>query len=225
MEGTLPLLSEPEPHLRWRDPRRYDWTGRRRSRRWVGGTRHNTSRATKWNNNDEGAKQQAVGAASQLTLREGVMANYTLRWDQNLPANQRFVVLAAFNNEAVLDKNTGLVWEKSPQSTGAPWASACFDCLNKVVGRQRGWRLPSIVELTSLLDPSVGPVPTGGLILPAGHPFTNVHSAEYWSATTTAEDPTRAWFVYFEDGHTGSFPKDRTFWVWCVRGGMNTSVY
>ncbi len=25
MEGLLPLLSEPDPHLRWRDPRRYDW--------------------------------------------------------------------------------------------------------------------------------------------------------------------------------------------------------
>ena len=30
-------------------------------------------------------------------------------WDQKLPASQRFVVLAAFNNQAVLDKETGLV--------------------------------------------------------------------------------------------------------------------
>ena len=153
------------------------------------------------------------------------MANYTLRWDQNLPAANRFVVLAAFNSEAVLDKNTGLVWEKSPQSPGAPWANACFDCLNKVVGRQRGWRLPSIVELTSLLDPSAGPVPTGGLILPTGHPFTNVESREYWSATTTAEDPNRAWFVFFEDGHTGSMTKSKPFLLWCVRGPMNADRY
>jgi hypothetical protein len=73
--------------------------------------------------------------------------NYTLRWDQALPAAQRFVVLAAFNNEAVLDKNTGLVWEKSPQTTTNTWLGACHDCLNKTIGGQKGWRLPSIPEL------------------------------------------------------------------------------
>ena len=153
------------------------------------------------------------------------MANYTLRWDQNLKAAQRFVVLAAFNNEAVLDKNTGLVWEKSPQTPGAPWANACVDGLNKVVGRQKGWRLPSIVELSSLIDPSAGPVPTGGLLLPKGHPFTNVYSLQYWSATTTADDPNRAWFVFLEDGYTGSFIKSTSYQLWCVRGPMNADRY
>lgn len=39
--------------------------------------------------------------------------NHTLRWDTNHPSASRFVKLAAFNNEAVLDKNTGLVWEQA----------------------------------------------------------------------------------------------------------------
>lgn len=153
------------------------------------------------------------------------MANYTLRWDQKLPVKQRFVVLAAFNNQAVLDQETGLVWEKSPQAESDTWANVCFRCLNNAVGGRRGWRLPSVVELTTLLDPSVAPVPTGGLLLPAGHPFTSVQSANYWSATTTADDPTRAWFVFFEDGHTGSFPKTRVQHAWYVRGGMNADQY
>lgn len=146
-------------------------------------------------------------------------------WDQKLPASQRFVVLAAFNNQAVLDKETGLVWEKSPQAESDTWANVCFRCLNNAVGGRRGWRLPSVVELTTLLDPSVAPVPTGGLLLPAGHPFTSVQSANYWSATTTADDPTRAWFVFFEDGHTGSFPMTKVQYAWCVRGGMNADQY
>lgn len=35
-------------------------------------------------------------------------------WDQKLPAATRFVVLMDWNNEAVLDRETGLVWEQAP---------------------------------------------------------------------------------------------------------------
>jgi hypothetical protein len=89
--------------------------------------------------------------------------------DKVLPAAQRFVVLAAFNNDAVRDNNTGLVWEKSPQTATATWNGARFTFINKNVGGQKGWRLPSIPDLASLIDPSVAlPGPT----LPAGIPLT-----------------------------------------------------
>jgi hypothetical protein len=45
-----------------------------------------------------------------------------------------------------------------------------------------------------LIDPSVAPP---GPTLPLGHPFQNVQSASYWSATTIAETPTNAWNVFF----------------------------
>src|SRR5262249_15328144 len=32
-------------------------------------------------------------------------------WDQMLPASTRFIVLSNFNSEAVLDRETGLVWQ------------------------------------------------------------------------------------------------------------------
>jgi len=95
------------------------------------------------------------------------------------------------------------------------------------VGGQKGWRLPSIVELMSLIDPAVAvPGPT----LPPGHPFTNVLSSGYWTATTDAEDPTRAWLVDFAHGIAFGRIKTPTVgggsdYVWSVRGAMQESVY
>ena len=119
-------------------------------------------------------------------------------WDQKLAcptiANcPRFVVLTNWNSEAVLDKETGLVWERSPLTTTHTWIDARFQCTGRTTGNRKGWRLPSVHELTSLVNPTqVSPA------LPPGNPFTNIQTAGftgYWSATTNAESPTDAGFV------------------------------
>jgi hypothetical protein len=77
--------------------------------------------------------------------------NHTLRWDTNNPSGSRFTT--AFTG-AVLDKNTGLVWEQAPSETFRFWEKvspapegATNHCINKEVGNTRGWRLPSVAEL------------------------------------------------------------------------------
>jgi Protein of unknown function (DUF1566) len=139
-------------------------------------------------------------------------------WDQTLPASTRFVVLSNFSNAAVLDRETGLVWEQSPSTTTLTWESAQVACLTKNVGGRRGWKLPSIQELASLVDPTASSPE-----LPAGHPFTNVQSSDYWSATTSANSDT-AWVVFFNDGFVGGDHKSITVYVWCVRGGPGGDV-
>ena len=162
----------------------------------------------------------------------GQEGNHTLRWDQHLPAAQRFIVLAAFNSEAVLDKNTGLVWERSPDSPPKNWYGTDLLCIDKIIGGQKGWRLPSIPELTSLIAPSGGAPP-----LPPDHPFLNVKPGVYWSATTVVghipfstvdEDRSSAWGVdfSFRPGPVGGYGKTSNFsHSWCVRGGMNADQY
>lgn len=143
-------------------------------------------------------------------------------WSQKLPAATRFVVLTDWNSEAVLDRETGLVWERSPATRVETWSNARFTCVNKIVGGRKGWRLPAITELTSLIDPSViSSEPT----LPSGHPFVGVLSVGYWSATTTAIDPRSAWNVLFGLGAVGANSKTDDDQVWCVRGGMNADQY
>lgn len=120
--------------------------------------------------------------------------------------------------EGLLDNETGLVWEKGPFSTPVSWVSAIIECTSRTTGDRKGWRLPSVHELASLL--------TGGFpALPSNHRFSNVQSAYYWSATTFAGNPTLAWSVHFGDGSVNPNFKELNGFIWCVRGGMNADAY
>jgi Protein of unknown function (DUF1566) len=165
-------------------------------------------------------KLDQVLAATKSSEKSSVKSgegNEMVRWDQVLPAEQRFVILPAFNSDAVLDKETGLVWEKSPQTTAVSSANVRLTCANKAVGGRKGWRLPSLPELASLVDPSVAsPGPT----LSSGHPFLNVQSTNYWSTSAHAENPALMWGVGFGNGGVLGLSKAFDQRAWCVRGGM-----
>jgi hypothetical protein len=154
-------------------------------------------------------------------------AGVTQNWDQNLPITSRFTVLSDFGGKAVRDNNTGLVWEQAPLDFVMPWAQATTSCLNKsvIAGGPRGWRLPSIVELLSLIN---------GNSPPPASVFTGALTANYWSATTVAWFPEElenvephqmAWVAIFSDGHLTRELKSQERRAWCVRGGMNADQY
>jgi hypothetical protein len=140
-------------------------------------------------------------------------------WSQILPAADRFQLV--MGGAAVLDKETGLVWVQSPDTTFPDWWIAQQSCINSPVGGRMGWRLPTIQELTSLVDPTQS-LPA----LPSGHPF-NVQSSLssfYWSATTNANpafSTSHAWGVNLGSGGVSpGVAKTSGFLVWCVRGGQ-----
>jgi hypothetical protein len=139
----------------------------------------------------------------------------TPSWDQTLPAATRFVVLSNMQNNAVLDRETGLVWEKAPSTDTTTWYNSLDACAHLNLGGRRGWRLPSVHELSSLIDTSVAVVPQ----LPVGHPFTIV-AATYWTASIRINQA--PWVVNLTDGNSSfvigtAGPYSR----WCVRGGQN----
>jgi hypothetical protein len=142
----------------------------------------------------------------------------TPSWDQTLPSSTRFIVLSNMSSNAVLDRETGLVWEQSPSTVTQSWEFAQLQCNFLAAGGRKGWRLPTIQDLASLVDPTV---PPPGPTLPPGHPFSNnVQQSGYWSASTFASGTTAAWFVNFLDGNGGPDDKTFTHFVWCVRGGQ-----
>jgi hypothetical protein len=143
-------------------------------------------------------------------------------WSQILPTSERFELV--MGGAAVLDKETGLVWEQSPDTTTRIWDDACNHCYMVTVGGRKGWRPPRIEELASLMDPSQIPGPT----LPSGYSdfFNNVQSAGYWSLSTYAPLTPYAWVGSFFSGHVIAAIKGTAlYYVWCVRGGQGYDGY
>jgi hypothetical protein len=138
-------------------------------------------------------------------------------WSEKITLG-RFV--DALGGAAVLDKETGLVWEKSPSTESRTWIYSIFHCANLKVGGRKGWHLPTIEQLASLVDTS-NTSPT----LPSGHPFNNVQAYLYWSATTGALDTNGAWSVDFVGGQVGNDYKGNNYPAWCVRGGQSHDAY
>jgi hypothetical protein len=104
-----------------------------------------------------------AGTASAVDLRD---------WGRKLPESERFVVLSQFNNAAVLDKETQLVWEKTAYSATS-WISAHISCGAVSTGGRRGWRLPTRPELASLMVPGATSMPT----------VFGIPTGTYWTAT------------------------------------------
>jgi len=137
-------------------------------------------------------------------------------WDKQINGAGRFQVLSQFGGEAVLDKETGLVWEQSPDTGTRTWINSQTHCYIREVGGRKGWRLPTVEELASLVDPD-----QANPALPSGHPFSSVQTTlAYWSATTSAELNSNAWHVGFAAGAIGAeVGKTASNFTWCVRGG------
>jgi hypothetical protein len=135
--------------------------------------------------------------------------------------NSRFAVYecdtASGADDVVFDKETGLVWERYPDPDKQESRDAAIVySYSKAVAKRKGWRLPTIEELLSLVDPTQSN-PT----LSVGHPFINVKTDDfYWSSTLGASSlPTYAWGYNFGDGDTSNCLKSAKVYAWLVRGG------
>ena len=146
-------------------------------------------------------------------------------WDKQLSSSRRFVVLEAFQGAAVLDKETGLVWQRSADRNrdGAvtdldrvSWLNALFVCRGLEVGNRKGWRLPTIDELSTLTDPS-----TANPALPGGHPFEIPSEPDqgFWSANTYVGSAALALAMFPASGLNSQMEKFMLQHVLCVRGG------
>src|SRR5262245_12544986 len=85
-----------------------------------------------------------AGAAPPNKPGGPALSTPTQNWDTKLPNDSRFTVLPDFNNQAVRDNETGLVWEQSPDTQPRSSLAARAKCAQNAekVGGRKGWRLP-----------------------------------------------------------------------------------
>jgi hypothetical protein len=118
-----------------------------------------------------------------------------------------------FDGAGVKDNQTGLIWEQEPDRIHDVWSASVARCPTKEVSGQKGWRAPSVDELKTLIDPS-----QHDPALPQGHPFSNIKSEIYWTATPDPKDDIVAWQVSFFSGEPVTDQKSGTRRMWCVLG-------
>jgi hypothetical protein len=133
-------------------------------------------------------------------------------WSTKLPPSRRFTIV--IDGAAVLDNETGLVWQRAPSVGTTGHATTLIVCAVADTGGRRGWRVPVLSELLSLVEP--GAMPS----LPVGHPFSLGATPRFWSHT--APPNTNVAFVFdFEFGNLSNPPVTDQLRTWCVRGGAS----
>ncbi len=162
---------------------------------------------------DVGNVQTAVDDITTTVDLRGVKQNWAKKLDatngDNFGCNSdRFTCV--LGNQAKRDNETRFVWDRVLDSTGGfngdgsrPWAAggvaAINYCFNRETGGRKGWHMPMLTQLATLVDKTVTGVDGNGrpVKLPDGHPFVGVKSRHYWAATTNAEFPGLAGLVNF----------------------------
>jgi len=138
------------------------------------------------------------------------VAGWELQDSDFWPNDQALVQTA---NDEVTDNHTGLIWQRGDDGNLYTYAQAGPHCAGfKSAEAATGWRLPSVVELMTLIDE--------GIYLPSISPnFAGAQSNNYWSSTPTAmTENMQSWTVKFDFGEVIPFLADTPLPVRCVRG-------
>jgi len=115
----------------------------------------------------------------------------------------------------VTDTSTGLRWQQATGNNGVEmtWKAALAYCENLSLAGFTDWRLPTIKELSSLVDLSSSS--------PTTDPnFRDTKSDYYWSSSTYANYTRFAWYVDFGNGTGYNYLKSDRHYVRAVRGGQ-----
>ncbi len=121
----------------------------------------------------------------------------------------------------VTDSTTNLVWQQCSMgqnadatctgtATTANWQAVLEYCENLTLDGRTDWRLPSLLELESIMDKDKSNPAIDITVFPA------TVAGYYWSSSTYVGYPASAWSVYFDSGYSYTYDKADNYYVRCV---------
>jgi len=129
-------------------------------------------------------------------------------------------------NGIIKDNVTDLMWQKATAQDYHTWEQALSYCDNLTLGGYTDWRLPTIKELSTLVDS--GTAYPGPAINMSYFPDTGARS-NYWSSTASVStyvgDADSAWHVYFGNGAALFDKKGNSYHVRAVRGVSSSNNF
>jgi Protein of unknown function (DUF1566) len=140
----------------------------------------------------DGGSGGSIDACSSGPLRP--WANWPMPNPPSLPSvpnPQSYTPETIGADVIVHDDVTGLVWLQDPAPAPATWEDAKIHCEDLTSAGFCDWRLPSRIELASILDYTQAPP----FIDPDAFPDTPI--AIFWSASPVADLASNAWAVWF----------------------------
>lgn len=118
----------------------------------------------------------------------------------------------------VVDDVTGLMWQRTLPNTFLTFRDAGRQCDELALAGHHDWRLPSRIELVSLID-TTRTQPAIDV-----KAFPDTPSDWFWTSSLAAGDPNAAWYVYFYFGYPKTDDMSGRFSVRCVRSDRPAAV-
>jgi len=113
--------------------------------------------------------------------------------------------------DEVVDRNTGLVWQRQASTEGLSFATANLLCNESKLGDKETWRLPSTKELQTIVEERFAKP----MIDPAVFPDTP--NGRYWTSSVAGAGSTNAVYLEMGDGSTEQAAAGEAFFIRCVR--------
>ena len=118
------------------------------------------------------------------------------------------------DSTTVTDNNSGLIWQKTFEASKT-WTDADIYCSGLNHDGESGWRLPTPIELASILNKS-----SSTIAIDDCFDFES-DSTNYWTSQELNNDSSKAWHLDFTHGTLSNSEKTENYAVRCVKGNRH----
>ena len=179
------------------------------------------------------AAKEALGKAADATKCQLAFTKARDKADAGAAKKNASCRFVDNGDGTVSDLDTLLMWEKKTVANAdatVSWATAASEAVSAATGTSangeqfsgslggyQDWRLPSVVELETIVDFNPPACGTGGTCILTV--FGPTHLGDYWAITSDQTDAAKAWVIGFDDGTLDVIAKSGAAATRVVRGG------